>query len=92
MNQEQLMGQLRTWLAASIAAFAATHIPPDFLTVLPPGWESVIATFLSGLPFAMWSFWAKRPAAVSAQAVTQLKKEGHPTLAKEVAQVQAAKA
>ena len=82
MNFEQAMGQIRTWLAAAIAAYAARHVPPEIISLLPAGWETGVAVFVSGLPIAIWSWWAKRPKAVAAQAVRVL--ADRPELAREV--------
>lgn len=85
MNQEQILGQIRTFLAAALAAMAAKYVPPEMISWLPVGWEATIAGIVSAIPIAAWSWWAKRPAAVGAQAVKLLESDGNFGLAQKVA-------
>lgn len=82
MNQEQLFGQIRTYLAVLLGYWGAKHIDPELLKMLGPDFSLFIATVILGLPSAIWSWYSKRAPAVAQQAMIVL--QDHPILATKV--------
>lgn len=92
MNQEQLIGQLRTFLAVALATLAAKYLPASVTAMLPAEWAMMLAALLAGVPSALWSYYSKRPAAVAERAVAAVNKTGDTVLAYKVADALNAKA
>jgi hypothetical protein len=82
MNQEQILGQVRTYLAVLLGYWGAKHIDPELLKMLGPDFSLFIATLILGLPSAIWSWYSKRAPALAKQAMVVL--QDHPILATQV--------
>lgn len=75
MNNSQVTGVSRIFLVL-IAYWAKNHLPPDFVAMLPAGWENDVFVFATGLLMAGWSMWENRAAGVAKQAISVL--QDHP--------------